>query len=85
MMGGGLGLKNIQIWVKLMCGEFGEFTGIIGLVIDILVFGTTFLSVCDTSTWNDIDNELNIDKEIWQILTLNDIVRNTNGEKKFWY
>ena len=34
-----------------MCGEFGEVTVIIGLVINFLAFGTPFVSFRDTLSY----------------------------------
>ena len=37
--------SNLDLgWDKLMCGKFGEVTGIIGLIINVLAFRTPLLS-----------------------------------------
>ena len=44
-----LKLSNLDLgWVKVMCGEFGEVSGIIDLVINFLASGTLFLNSYDT-------------------------------------
>ena len=44
-------ISNLDLgWVKAMCGEFGEFTGIIGLKLKFLAGGTLLLNFCDNLT-----------------------------------
>ena len=38
-----------------MCGEFGEVTAIIGLVINFLALGTLLLNSCDTLSYVFLD------------------------------
>ena len=38
-------------WVKVMCDEFGEVSGIIDLVINFLAGGTLFLNSYDTLSY----------------------------------
>ena len=38
-------------WEKFMPGDFGEVTTIIGHVINLLAFGTPFVSFCDTLSY----------------------------------
>ena len=43
--GGSQKWSNLDLgWVKVMCGEFGEVSGIIDLVISFLAGGTLFLN-----------------------------------------
>ena len=51
MTGAGVGPKNGQTWVKVMCDEFGEISGIIDLVINFLAGGTLFLNSYDTLSY----------------------------------
>ena len=45
-------LPNLDLgWVKVMCGEFGEVSGIIDLVINFLAAGTLFLNSYDTLSY----------------------------------
>ena len=52
------GIGWVQKWsnlglvlVKVMCGEFGEVAGIVGLVINFLAFGTPLLCFRDASSY----------------------------------
>ena len=38
-------------WDTVICGQFDEFTDIIGLIINLLAFGTPLLSFRDTSSY----------------------------------
>ena len=55
MTGAGVGPKkgaNLDLgWVKVMCGEFGEVSGIIDLKINFLAGGTLFLNSYDTLSY----------------------------------
>ena len=44
-------VKPELVWVKVMCGEFGEVTVIIGLVINFLAFVSPLLTLRDTLTY----------------------------------
>ena len=37
-------------WVNVMVGEFGEFTGFVGLVMHLLASGSRLLGFCDASS-----------------------------------
>ena len=43
-----------------MCGEFGEVSGIIDLVINFLAGGTLFLNSYDTSSYGFNNKEINL-------------------------
>ena len=50
--GGSQKCSNLDLgWVKVMCGEFGEVSGIIDLVINFLAGGTLFLNSYDTLSY----------------------------------
>ena len=55
MTGAGVGPKkwsNLDFgWVKVMCGELGEVSGIIDLVINFLAGGTLSLNSYDTLSY----------------------------------
>ena len=41
--------SNVDLgWIKVQCGEFGQFRGIIGIQIMFLAFGSPLLSSCVT-------------------------------------
>ena len=50
--GGSQKWSNLDLgWVKVMCDEFGEVSGIIDLVINFLAAGTLFLNSYDTLSY----------------------------------
>ena len=50
--GGSQKWSNFDLgWVKVMCGEFGEVSGIIDLAINFLAGGTLFLNSYDTLSY----------------------------------
>ena len=51
-----------MVSVKVMCGEFGEVTVIIGLVINFLAFVSPLLTLRDTLTYVNGDKEFLVDR-----------------------